>query len=226
MNQQALAFDVYGTLVDPLQMSRLLEEIVGEKSAAMSQLWREKQLEYSFRRGLMKYYQDFSVCTRQALEYAQQVLGVSLSEEQIERLLSAYQQMDPYQDVIPALQWFKAQQMPVVAFSNGNRTMVTELLRYAGILPELDQVVSVDAVSSFKPDPEVYAHLCTSLDRNPENISLISSNPFDVIGAKVAGLKAIWVKRSPQAVFDPWGVSPDKVVTDLLELKALIAADL
>ncbi len=214
----ALALDVYGTLVNPLQIAEQLEDMVGHQAIPLAQLWRQKQLEYSFRRGLMGAYKDFSTCTREALLYAEAVLGLSLSEPQRARLFAAYQQLPPYADVLPALDRLKLQGLPVVAFSNGAEAAVKELLVAAGILPKLDGIVSVDPLKTFKPDPLVYHHLCELLQSPLPDTWLVSSNPFDIIGAKAVGCRAAWVKRDDEAVFDPWGVEPDLVISDLNSL--------
>jgi 2-haloacid dehalogenase len=85
----------------------------------------------------------------------------------------------------------------------------------ARVLPHLDGVVSVDDLKTFKPDPEVYRYLARRLQRTPYETWVVSSNPFDVIGAKNAGLRAVWLKRKPDARFDPWGIDPDLVAPDL-----------
>ncbi|QIN78680.1 haloacid dehalogenase type II [Rubrobacter marinus] len=217
----AIAFDVYGTLVDPLEMGERLRPVVGEGLAeSMAKLWREKQLEYTFRRALMRRYEDFDACTRQALDYAIEALGAELSGADRERLISEYVNLSPFADVAPGLEEMRAAGHALVAFSNGVEATLRSLLERAGILPLLDGVVSVDAVTSFKPDPEVYRYLCRRLDRPPSGVWLVSSNPFDVIGAKNVGLSAAWVKRGPAALFDPWGIEPDLVVPDLRDLAA------
>ncbi len=128
MQSQTIAFDVYGTLVDPLEMSRHLQMMVGDKAEALSKLWREKQVEYAFRRGLMGRYEPFGVCTLQALNYAMEVLDVSLSTEQQGFLMAQYQQLQAYADVIPGIESLKAQGHYCVAFSNGPAVKVKELL--------------------------------------------------------------------------------------------------
>ena len=216
---EAIAFDVYGTLVDPLEMGERLRPIVGENLAEpMAKLWREKQLEYTFRRGLMRRYENFDVCTRQALDYTANALGARLSGDDRERLIEEYVSLSPFADVTPGLQAMRNAGRTLVAFSNGVEATLRALLERAGILPLLDGVVSVDDVSSFKPDPEVYRYLCRRLDRPPSDAWLVSSNPFDVIGAKSVGLNAAWVQRNPTTPFDPWGVEPDLIVPDLQSL--------
>lgn len=221
---QTVAFDVYGTLVDPVELRRELGRLVGEQAGRFAELWREKQIEYAFRRGLMRAYQPFDVCTRQALQYTMQALGCELSEAAQEELLAQYQQLEPFRDVLPGIRGLQAPGRRLVAFSNGTEAVVRALLRHAGLDAQLDDVVSVDDVRSFKPDPAVYHHLAQRAGTPPARTWLVSSNPWDVIGARSAGLRAAWVKRKADAVFDPWGIEPDLVVDDLLSLTARLPA--
>ena len=211
----AIGFDIYGTLVDPLEMNKHLRPFAGEQADRMSELWREKQIEYTFRRGLMREYEDFGVCTRQSLVFAARALEVELSEEDQEKLIEEYQNLRPFPDVVPGIEALRREGRTLVAFSNGVEATTRALLDRAGVLPHLDGVVSVDDLKTFKPDPEVYRYLARSVERTPYETWLVSSNPFDVIGAKNAGLKAAWIQRKPEAQFDPWGTEPDLVAPDL-----------
>lgn len=212
----AIGFDVYGTLVDPLEMNEYLRPIVGEELAGQfSELWRSKQIEYTFRRALMRQYEDFDVCTRQALVHAANVLHVSLSEEDRERLIEEYQNLRPFPDVIPGIEALKSKGHTLVAFSNGVEATARTLLQRAGVLPYLGGVISVDDLKTFKPNPEVYHYLARRLDTAPSETWLVSSNPFDIIGAKAAGLMAAWIQRKPDTQFDPWEIEPDLVAPDL-----------
>jgi 2-haloacid dehalogenase len=211
----AIGFDIYGTLVDPLEMNEHLLGIAGEKADRLSELWRDKQIEYTFRRGLMREYEDFGVCTRQALVFAAGALGVELSEEDQEKLLEEYQNLRPFPDVVPGIEALKQEGRTLVAFSNGVEATARTLLDRAGVLPHLHGVVSVDDLETFKPDPQVYRYLAGRLRRAPEETWLVSSNPFDVIGAKATGLKAAWLKRKPDTQFDPWDIEPDLIAPDL-----------
>ncbi|WP_299197857.1 haloacid dehalogenase type II [uncultured Amphritea sp.] len=215
MRSQTFAFDVYGTLVDPLEMSQHLQMMVGEKAGVLSKLWREKQVEYAFRRGLMGRYEPFNVCTLQALEYALEVTGLSLSDEQQTFLMGQYQQLEAYADVIPGIESLRAQGHYCVAFSNGPADKVKALLNNAGVLELLDDVISVDEIQRYKPDPAVYLHLLKRSGSQSGNTWLISSNSWDVMGAKHAGLNAAWIQRDPAAVFDFWDIYPDKTVNSL-----------
>src|SRR4051794_33495151 len=140
----AIGFDVYGTLVDPLAIERHLRALVGERAGAFAALWREKQLEYTFRRGLMRRYASFDVCTEQALQYVVAALGVEVSAADQMQLLARYRQLDTFPDALPAIEGLKAAGHTVVAFSNGVEKTVRALLDHAGILPHLDDVISVD----------------------------------------------------------------------------------
>ena len=212
---EAIGFDIYGTLVDPLEMNEHLRPFTEEKADRMGELWRDKQIEYTFRRALMRKYENFGVCTRQALVFAARALGVELSEEDQKKLIEEYQNLRPFPDVIPGIETLTKEGHTLVSFSNGVEETTRTLLERAGVLPHLDGVISVDDVKTFKPDPEVYLYLAQRLERAPGETWLVSSNPFDVIGAKSAGLKAVWVKRKPDAQFDPWGIEPDLVAPDL-----------
>ena len=216
----AVGFDVYGTLVDPLALAEPLQALVGEQAVQFDSLWRTKQLEYSFRRGLMRRYVDFDICTRQALRYTQQALRCELPESDQGRLLEAYLYLPVFPEVVASLAALKIQGHRLMAFSNGVEASIRALLANAGVLPHLEDVVSVDDLHTFKPDPEVYAYLARRTGRAPAETWLVSSNAWDVIGAKAVGLRAVWVKRQPDTVFDPWEVEPDVVVSRLDELPA------
>ena len=179
----AVGFDVYGTLVDPLALAEPLQALVGEQAVQFAGLWRTKQLEYSFRRGLMRRYVDFDICTRQALRYTQQALRCELPESDQGRLLEAYLYLPVFPEVVASLAALKIQGHRLMAFSNGVEASIRALLANAGVLPHLEDVVSVDDLHTFKPDPEVYAYLARRTGRAPAETWLVSSNAWDVIGA-------------------------------------------
>ncbi len=210
-----LAFDVYGTLIDPFRMEEHLRAAFGERAKEASELWRSKQIEYSFRRALMKKYQTFGVCTAQALRFVSAQLGVSLSEQAQQALMARYQQLPAYPDVNAALDELAAQKMEIVACSNGTAEAVRGSLNHAGILPRFSKIISVDTIGTFKPNPAVYEHLAAEVDAPKDAVWLISSNPFDVIGATACGLRTAWVQRDPKRIFDPWEFQPDIIVHSL-----------
>lgn len=214
-----LAFDVYGTLIDTQGVLSKLDDIVGPQAKAFSNTWREKQLEYSFRRGLMKQYKNFAVCTADALNYTASVYKVCLNKNQKDTLLQSYRTLPAFTDVDDGLTLLKSAGFKLYAFSNGSHDAVEGLLRTANIHHFFEDVVSVDDVQSFKPDPAVYHHLLNKTSSQAENTWLISSNPFDVIGAISVQMRAAWVQRSAESIFDPWGIEATVTVSGLLQLK-------
>jgi len=213
-----LAFDVYGTLIDPFRMEEHLRDAFGDKAKEASELWRGKQIECSFRRALMKKYRNFDACTAQALRYVSAQLGISLSEETQALLLSKYLELPAYPDVPAALGELASRGFTIAACSNGTESAVRGLLDQAGVLQRFGKIVSVDRIRTFKPDPAVYEHLVSEVKAEKKMVWLISSNSFDVIGAKACGLRAAWVQRDPKRMFDPWEYEPDLVVHGLAEL--------
>ena len=213
-----LAFDIYGTLIDPFHMEEHLRAAFGEKAREASELWRSKQLEYSFRRALMKQYQNFGECTAQALRFVSTQLEVRLSDEAQTVLLGMYQRLPAFPDVIAALDELAARGFTIAACSNGTETAVRRVLDHAGVLARFSKIVSVDPIRTFKPDPAVYDYLAAELGGSKAAIWMISSNPFDVIGAKACGLRAVWVQRDPKRIFDPWEFEPDLIVQGLAGL--------
>lgn len=216
-----LAFDVYGTLIDTHGVVGKLTELLGDdgKAQAFSQTWRDKQLEYSFRRGLMQNYENFAVVTRDALNYADQFCQTQFTDAQKSELLAVYRTLPAFHDVESGLTELRDAGCKLFAFSNGSADAVETLLQAAGIRDLFDGVVSVDDMKSFKPNPGVYSHFLRQSGATGAQAWLISSNPFDVIGAISAGMNAAWVQRSPSAIFDPWGIEPTAVVSSLTDLK-------
>jgi 2-haloacid dehalogenase len=217
-----LAFDIYGTLVDPNGMEVHLEPYFGSQAKRTAEIWREKQIEYSFRRALMDRYVDFDTCTEQALVYVSGMLGVVLSATDQKALLTRYRSLPSFPDAACALPELEALGYDLVAFSNGTENAVRNLLDQAGLLERFRAVISVDDVQSFKPDPVVYAHLVQRAGVPASSVWLISSNPFDVIGAKSYGLRSVWVRRDKRRTFDPWEFSPDLIAVSLLDLPAAL----
>ncbi len=213
-----LAFDVYGTLIDTHGVVSALQVLIGDKATDFSQTWREKQLEYSFRRGLMQNYETFAVCTSNALDYTCTFYEVDLTKEQKNNLLESYRSLPAFNDVEDGLAKLKTNNYRLFAFSNGTAEAVDALLIAAGIRNYFHGVVSVDDLKSFKPSPAVYSHFLRECGAKGSSAWLISSNPFDVIGAISAGMRAAWVQRSKNTIFDPWGIEPTITVENLGEL--------
>lgn len=214
-----LAFDVYGTLIDTTGVFDKLESFLGDKAAAFMKSWRNKQLEYSFRRGLMNRYTDFSTCTKEALMYCVAEHKVELSIADQSSLMEQYAILPIFPDVMECLQNVKDAGHQIFAFSNGSNTALNILLSNAGILDQFDGIISVENAAMFKPSPLVYDHFCIRTQANKETAWLISGNPFDVMGAVSYGMRAAWVKRSEEQLFDPWDIHPSVTINSLTQLK-------
>jgi 2-haloacid dehalogenase len=217
-----LGFDVYGTLIDTSGVAVALKKHIGERAVAFAGLWREKQLEYSFRRGLMQQYEPFTICTQNALDYACQSFAIELTETEKAQLMAGYRTLPAFDEVAEGLEALQAAGYHIYAFSNGHPDDVENLLLHANIRDQFIDVISVHEVQSFKPDPAVYEHFLQRSGAQHSEAWLISSNPFDVIGAIAVGINAAWLKRNPEALFDPWGIRPTVTVSRLTDLPAAI----
>ncbi len=153
-----LAFDVYGTLINTHGVVTALQALVGTKALDFSQTWRDKQLEYSFRRGLMQNYVNFAACTQQALDYTCAYYLADFDEKQKDSLLALYSVLPAFNDVKKALQLLKETDFRLFAFSNGKTDALEKLLTAAGIRDSFLDIISVDDLKSFKPNPGVYSH--------------------------------------------------------------------
>ncbi|MCY4313664.1 MAG: haloacid dehalogenase type II [Gammaproteobacteria bacterium] len=216
--KQVLGFDVYGTLIDTHGVISLLEIMIGDSAARFSIAWREKQLEYTFRRGLMQCYRDFSACTRHALQHTAESLGHSFTENQFQTLIAAYQALPAFPDAVPGLEKLKDTGCEMHAFSNGQREAVDQVLKNAGIRSYFGETVSVDDVKTFKPSPKTYRYFMEFTASSPDNAWLISSNGFDIIGASAMNMKTLWIHRNKQIVLDPWEFKPTAVIDSLEQI--------
>ena len=216
-NKEALAFDMYGTLVDPIRIWKQLEQHFPNDAQRIAETWRQKQLEYTFRLTAMERYEDFENVTRKALDYALSAVGRSLTAEQKGALMAQYNHLETFDDVEAGLKRLQANGHLMIVFSNGTPAMLAAIMQHARLNTYLPGFVSVDEVKVYKPSPKVYRHVAGRLGRPIEEVRLVSSNPFDVIGAEVAGMQAAWVNRSG-GVFDTLAPGPQMMVSSLLEL--------
>jgi 2-haloacid dehalogenase len=220
--KMTLIFDVCGTLVDSSWMARHLAQDLGPRAGEFAECWKEKQAEYSFRRGLMRDYVDFSVCKRDALEFTCRRFKTPISVERRGELLRLYRSLPTFSDVKPAFEVLYGK-FRLFALSNGKRSEVDALLANAQILEYFEGTISADDVRSFKPDPVVYHHAKRATRTLGSPCWLISSYPWDIIGGGSAGLATVWVKRSEEEFYGPWGSGPNITVRSLLELPAALA---
>lgn len=219
-----LAFDVYGTLINTYGMVDLLQRYIGEEKAVpFASLWRDKQLEYSFRRSMMNRYEPFYTCTGNALDFCIESFKVSLTHDQRFSLIKRYQNLPPFKDVINALMDLtEREDLQLFALTNGPREDVESLFDDAHISQYFKDIISADEVKKYKPDPAVYQHFVDRTGSSAENCWLISGNSFDVMGAATFGMKSIWVKRTDLQLMDSWGEQPTHIIQSLSELNRLL----
>jgi 2-haloacid dehalogenase len=237
----ALVFDAYGTLYDVQSVRSLLVDRCGDKGEIITQLWRLKQLEYTWLRTLMGCYEDFWCVTRAALEFALTGVGIAPTSSLCDELMDAYLHLDLYAEAPQALESLRDYKLAIL--SNGSPRMLEALVGSAGIAERFTAVVSCDQVQRYKPEPACYALVEPALQMSKQQILFISSNGFDVAGAKRYGFQVAWIERMgdvppPQdsqvgpATFyrlmrgrgEQLGYQPDFHLKRLTELAAVLSA--
>jgi 2-haloacid dehalogenase len=191
---RALVFDAYGTLFDVQSVRSLATELCGEKGEIITYLWRLKQLEYTWLRTLMRSYEDFWSVTRAALEFALASVEIEPDASLCDQLMNGYLHLDLYSEAEEALESLRDHKLAIL--SNGSPRMLESLVSSSGIAGRLAEVISVDRLKRYKPDPACYALVEPALRVAKEEVLFISSNGFDVAGAKCYGFQVAWVERA------------------------------
>ena len=207
-------FDAYGTLFDVHSVIEAGRAITGDP-AALSLLWRQKQLEYTWLRSLMGRYEDFWSVTEAALRFSVRRLGLTADEPQLARLMDAYLSLACFPEVEAALERLVAR--PRAILSNGSPRMLAAAVASSGLGRHLQHVLSVDTVRVFKPAPAVYALGPRALGIPAADLLFVSSNAWDVAGAKSFGYQVAWCNRSG-APREELGVQPDLEIARLDQL--------
>ena len=243
MTVKAIVFDAYGTLYDVQSVADITEEIFPGYGEIITQVWRIKQLEYTWLRSLMRRYEDFGKVTRDSLTYTLNCLGLEYDAASFARIMDKYLHLDLYPDAMLALEAMAEKKLAIL--SNGSPEMLNALVRNSGLHRILDAVISVDSKKLYKPSPDVYALIESTLKIPPGEVLFVSSNPWDVCGAKSFGLNVAWIERvTPEAMalaclesdmlppltmfkairtqMDELGFEPDHRIRALSELPALI----
>jgi 2-haloacid dehalogenase len=218
---RALVFDAYGTLFDPFAVKTRAEELFPGNGAALSQLWRAKQLEYSWLRTLMGRYENFWNITEDALVFSCRTLKLSCEEHQRKKLMQVYLSLPAFPEVRPALE--KLSSLPLSILSNGTLDMLSPLVAANKMAHFFKNIFSVDALQMYKPRPEVYQHAVTSLGIPKEAIGFISSNYWDIAGATSFGFRTYWLNRQ-SVVPDGLGVTPSATLQTLSDLPAQLGS--
>jgi 2-haloacid dehalogenase len=207
-------FDAYGTLFDVHSVSEAARAVTSDP-AALSAVWRQKQLEYTWLRSLMGRYEDFWAVTEAALRYALRAQRIAVSEPQIRTLMEAYLRLAPFPEVREGLDRLRSR--PCAILSNGAPAMLEAAVRSSGLEHYFAHVLSVDAVKVFKPAPAVYALGPKALAIPAGDLLFVSSNAWDVAGAKACGYRVAWCNRAG-APEEELGLRADHVVTRLDQL--------
>ena len=245
MTIKAVVFDAYGTLYDIQSVASVTEEMFPGYGEIITQIWRIKQLEYTWLRSLMRRYQDFSVITRESLAYTLRCLGLEHDSGAFERIMEKYLHLDLYPDALAALAAMRDRKLAIL--SNGSTDMLNALVKNSGLDRVLDATISIDAKKIFKPAPDAYILIEEVLGVAPAEVLFVSSNPWDACGAKAFGLNVAWIERvtpetmalacvksdvvAPLTMFkairtqmDELGVEPDYRIHALSELPGLVAS--
>ena len=212
---EAWVFDAYGTMFDVASVITVCQELYQGTGQRLSQLWRAKQLEYTWLLSLMKRYEDFWQVTEKALSFACQELGVRCGPSERTLLMDAYLRLEPYTDVAPALRGLS--HYPLAILSNGSPAMLEAIVENAGLTSFFHHIMSVEEAGVYKPSPRAYRLASQNLELRESAIGFVSANSWDVIGAKSFGFWACWLNRSG-ATLDELGFRPDATVTSLTDL--------
>jgi len=203
-------FDAYGTLFDVAAAARRAASEPGREAFAkvwvkVATDWRLKQLQYTWLRAVMDAHTDFWEVTQNGLDYALEASGLSEDGALRERLLALYWELEAYEEVPKMLSDLKAAGLQTAILSNGSPDMLNGAVKSAGLTEVLDDVLSVEDVGIFKPDPSVYQMVCDRFSCLPGEVLFVSSNGWDASGAAKFGFQTVWVNRSGEPVDRlPW----------------------
>lgn len=219
---QACVFDAYGTLFDYASAAERCRDALGDKLDSLNKLWREKQLQYTWLRGLQGKHADFWQVTSDALDFAMETLGLSDTTLR-QRLMDLYLTLDAFPEVPETLAQLKRMNLKTAILSNGSPAMLARVVEHAGIKHLLDAVLSVEEAGVYKPHPKVYQLAVDRLGIPREAIAFQSSNAWDAYAASAFGMRVVWCNRYAQRPERLPG-HPDREVQTLAELPALLGS--
>ena len=195
---RACVFDAYGTLFDVHAAVARHAASIGPEAAALSRLWRSKQLEYSWVRSLMRRHADFWTCTEEALDFALASHGMAARADVRGALLEAYRTLDAYPEAAAVLRQLRAAGLATAILSNGSPAMLERAVRSAGLAELFDALISIEDAGIYKPDPAAYRLAVDRLGQPAPAIGFQSSNAWDVAGAAAFGFQVHWINRTGQ----------------------------
>jgi 2-haloacid dehalogenase len=219
---RACVFDAYGTLFDYASAAARCRDELGEDFGRLTHLWRDKQLQYTWLRGLQGRHADFWQVTGDALDFALETLGIGTTALR-ERLMNLYLSLDAFPEVPGVLRRLKTAGMKTAILSNGSPRMLQAVVDGAGLAGLLDGVYSVEAVGVYKPHPKVYQLAVDRLGLAPSEIAFQSSNAWDAYAASAFGMRVVWCNRYGQRPERLPG-RPEAEVATLEALPGLVAA--
>jgi len=220
---RACVFDAYGTLFDVHSAVGKHRSRLGKHADSISQLWRSKQLEYTWLRSLMGQYRDFWQVTQDALDFVFATYGLTNSALR-QDLMQAYLQLDCYPEVPETLLQLKQRGYRTAILSNGSPMMLAAAISHAGIAHLIDVTLSVETVGIYKPSPRVYHLAMDQLAVNAREISFQSTNAWDAVGAVSAGLRVVWINRFKQQ-WERLDAVPDAELQSLSALLTVLAGE-
>jgi 2-haloacid dehalogenase len=219
---KACVFDAYGTLFDVNSAARAAQDSLGEHWQPLAELWRAKQLQYTWLRSLAGRHADFWQVTGNALDFA--MASLRLADPALrERLMNLYLTLSAYPEVPETLQRLKSAGIKRAILSNGSPKMLAAAAENAGIAELLDAVLSVEQVGVYKPHPSVYGLACQHLKLAAPQICFLSSNGWDAYSAKAFGFRVLWCNRFAQAA-EHIPETPDAQIATLAEVPAIVLA--
>jgi 2-haloacid dehalogenase len=218
---RAIIFDAYGTLFDVYSIGALAERLFPGKGAALAELWRDRQVEYTRLRTLCSTYKPFWEVTQDALVFACRKLKLDLTLDAQNSIMGQYAKLQAFPENLPVLKQLKSKGLKLAILSNGNPDMLDAVVQAAGMNDTFNHVLSVDAVRKFKTAPEAYQLGPDILGLAAKDILFVSSNCWDVCGAGWFGYKTFWVNRAGAPV-EELGVTPHGEGSSLTDLLAFV----
>tara|TARA_B100000579_G_scaffold419338_1_gene417820 strand:- start:1260 stop:1919 length:660 start_codon:yes stop_codon:yes gene_type:complete len=219
MNSKAIVFDAYGTLFDVNSAAEKCKDKIGDKWESFANFWRTTQLEYTWLRSLMKRHKDFWQITEDSLDKSMKVFQINSKMKN--DLLNLYKVLSPYPEVKDVLKTLKGKNLKLAILSNGTPDLLKELVKSNDLENLFDDIFSIEIVKIFKPDSKVYDLPVKKYKIQPNQITFLSANTWDVSGGGNYGYNAIWVNRN-NAIFDNLDYKPKKEVNNLTQLQKLV----